>query len=459
MRALVIGLAETGDRGRRGACGAKAGTSSSSRIARRATRTRDACRRRARRRARTVVDAPDDDRDRSTRSRAVDLVVPSPLVRLDHPALVAARAAGVPVRSEIDLAAERTTAPIVAVTGTNGKTTVTTLTAAMLDGVRTCARSPRGQHRPHRCSTRSTTTSTCSSPRCRRSSSRSPRRSSRASRSCSRSPRTISTGTGASSTTSRPRRASSSTSSADDLLVFDADDPTATRDRGRAPGRRVGVSIDAACRGTFRVDGRASRHARRRRDRVRSTTCGARSPHDRTNALAAAAAALDGRRDRRRRPRRARALRDPPSSRGAGRRSWWGAVRTTTRRRRTRTRRCTRVAVVRLGRAARGRPQQGTRPLGARDAAPIASAASSRSAKPRPRSSPRSPASGPVVHGRVDARRGARARPISRSRATSCCCRRRARRSTRTPNYGARGDDFADGGPRPDRVRTEADAR
>jgi UDP-N-acetylmuramoylalanine--D-glutamate ligase len=63
---------------------------------------------------------------------AADLVVPSPLVRLDHPALVAAVAAGVPVRSEIDLAGERAAAPIVAVTGTNGKTTVTTLTAAML---------------------------------------------------------------------------------------------------------------------------------------------------------------------------------------------------------------------------------------------------------------------------------------------------------------------------------------
>ena len=62
-----------------------------------------------------------------------DLVVPSPLVRLDHPALVAARAAEVPIRSEIDLAGERTDAPIVAVTGTNGKTTVTTLTAEILN--------------------------------------------------------------------------------------------------------------------------------------------------------------------------------------------------------------------------------------------------------------------------------------------------------------------------------------
>lgn len=64
---------------------------------------------------------------------ASDLVVPSPLVRVDHPALVAAHNAGVDVRSEIDLAGEQTAVPIVAITGTNGKTTVTTLTAAMLD--------------------------------------------------------------------------------------------------------------------------------------------------------------------------------------------------------------------------------------------------------------------------------------------------------------------------------------
>ena len=69
--------------------------------------------------------------------RAADLVVPSPGVRPDHPALVAAHAAGVPVRSEIDLAAARLRARadaprLVAVTGTNGKTTVTTLIDAML---------------------------------------------------------------------------------------------------------------------------------------------------------------------------------------------------------------------------------------------------------------------------------------------------------------------------------------
>jgi UDP-N-acetylmuramoylalanine--D-glutamate ligase len=67
-----------------------------------------------------------------------DLVVPSPLVRPQHATITTARAAGIPVRSEIDIAAERSTVPIIAVTGTNGKTTVTTMTVAMLveSGVR-----------------------------------------------------------------------------------------------------------------------------------------------------------------------------------------------------------------------------------------------------------------------------------------------------------------------------------
>jgi UDP-N-acetylmuramoylalanine--D-glutamate ligase len=65
-----------------------------------------------------------------------DVVVPSPGVPLGHPALVAAREAGVRVRAEVDLAAELAAARgkvLVAVTGTNGKTTVTTLITAMLD--------------------------------------------------------------------------------------------------------------------------------------------------------------------------------------------------------------------------------------------------------------------------------------------------------------------------------------
>jgi UDP-N-acetylmuramoylalanine--D-glutamate ligase len=61
-----------------------------------------------------------------------DLVVPSPGVRPGHPAFVAALAAGVPVRGDIDLGMEAARMPVVAVTGTNGKSTVTTLVAAIL---------------------------------------------------------------------------------------------------------------------------------------------------------------------------------------------------------------------------------------------------------------------------------------------------------------------------------------
>ncbi len=66
------------------------------------------------------------------------MVVPSPGVPESHPVLAAAIAAGIPVRSEIDLASELARVPIVAITGTNGKTSVTTLITEMLvaSGVR-----------------------------------------------------------------------------------------------------------------------------------------------------------------------------------------------------------------------------------------------------------------------------------------------------------------------------------
>ncbi|HBT81911.1 MAG: UDP-N-acetylmuramoylalanine--D-glutamate ligase [Desulfuromonadales bacterium GWD2_61_12] len=58
---------------------------------------------------------------------AADLVVISPGVPLDVPALIAAAAAGVPVLGEIEIAARDCTAPLVAITGTNGKSTTTTV--------------------------------------------------------------------------------------------------------------------------------------------------------------------------------------------------------------------------------------------------------------------------------------------------------------------------------------------
>jgi UDP-N-acetylmuramoylalanine--D-glutamate ligase len=71
----------------------------------------------------------------------VDLVVPSPGVRFDHPVFALAQAAATAVRGELELASQWADRPFVAVTGTNGKTTVTTLVTAMLlaSGVRAVA--------------------------------------------------------------------------------------------------------------------------------------------------------------------------------------------------------------------------------------------------------------------------------------------------------------------------------
>ncbi len=60
------------------------------------------------------------------------LVVPSPGVARNHPLLSAAVAAGVSVWSEIELASRFLTCPMVAITGTNGKSTTTVLIGNIL---------------------------------------------------------------------------------------------------------------------------------------------------------------------------------------------------------------------------------------------------------------------------------------------------------------------------------------
>lgn len=64
--------------------------------------------------------------------RGQDLIVVSPGVPVDAPPLVQARALGEAVIGEVELAAQFLPGPIVAITGSNGKTTTTTLTGEIL---------------------------------------------------------------------------------------------------------------------------------------------------------------------------------------------------------------------------------------------------------------------------------------------------------------------------------------
>jgi UDP-N-acetylmuramoylalanine--D-glutamate ligase len=65
--------------------------------------------------------------------RSADLIVLSPGVPAEQPALAAARRAGVPMIGELELASRWLRGRMVAITGTKGKSTTTTLTGRMLE--------------------------------------------------------------------------------------------------------------------------------------------------------------------------------------------------------------------------------------------------------------------------------------------------------------------------------------
>ncbi len=62
----------------------------------------------------------------------VDLAVVSPGLSMQHPLVQGVRDSGVPLCSDIDLFFDAVRAPVIGVTGTNGKSTVTTMVGAML---------------------------------------------------------------------------------------------------------------------------------------------------------------------------------------------------------------------------------------------------------------------------------------------------------------------------------------
>lgn len=86
-----------------------------------------------------LLEGPDPAAWRALADRA-RAVVPTPGLPESHPVLAAAAAAGTPIISEFDLAQRWDSRPTLAVTGTNGKTTVTRMAAAMLEasGISAC---------------------------------------------------------------------------------------------------------------------------------------------------------------------------------------------------------------------------------------------------------------------------------------------------------------------------------
>ncbi|HUG64449.1 MAG TPA: UDP-N-acetylmuramoyl-L-alanine--D-glutamate ligase [Gaiellaceae bacterium] len=71
-------------------------------------------------------------REEETLLQGIDLVVKSPGVRADAPLVAGARALEIPIWDELELGARLLSNPILAVTGTNGKTTTTALLGEML---------------------------------------------------------------------------------------------------------------------------------------------------------------------------------------------------------------------------------------------------------------------------------------------------------------------------------------
>jgi UDP-N-acetylmuramoylalanine--D-glutamate ligase len=227
-----------------------------------------------------------------------DLVVPSPGVPERHAAIGAAQRAGTLVRSEIDLAAElarsQTRPAIVAVTGTNGKTTVTTLTAAILDAAGTTVAAAGNIGRPLLDAVTDdvdVVVAEVSSFQLALTTDLAPRAAALLNLGADHLDwhRTFDAYAQAKAKVFAGQRA-------DDALVFNADDPVVAGLAASAPGRRVPESVTAGAATGYRVAETASGALLVGPDSAEIVAVEAlalRAPHDLANALSAAALAID----------------------------------------------------------------------------------------------------------------------------------------------------------------------
>jgi UDP-N-acetylmuramoylalanine--D-glutamate ligase len=134
LKALVIGLGVAGE------SAARAMAARGWDVTIVEDRPSDASRGRAASLGLAAIEAPGPDELRALVD-ATEVVVPSPPVPYAHPAIQHALERGIRVWTEFELAAQWSDTPIVAITGTDGKTTVTTLVERMLtaSGRRTMA--------------------------------------------------------------------------------------------------------------------------------------------------------------------------------------------------------------------------------------------------------------------------------------------------------------------------------
>ena len=222
--------------------------------------------------------------------RRQDLIVVSPGVPLDTPELVQARNFGLPVIGELELAARFLKGKILAITGSNGKTTTTSLLGEILEAGRHAHPGRRQHRRPGRRAIDESTDDTWSVSKSPAFNSNHRTVPSPASPSSSTSRPTTSTAMAPSKTTRSPRSASLPSKTSDDFCVLNADNVRAaaaasrskaqgllvlarTHGRRRAHGSKGGVIMFRRPRRRAREHGHAADRASRSRANTTSRMC------------------------------------------------------------------------------------------------------------------------------------------------------------------------------------------